>query len=313
MKTRDPKPTRNRRAPVARSSRDHLLDVRVRRSTAQRQRKSRVWRVMFGVTLWIAVAVGLVSGFRAVTNKFFLQNPEYNLRVVETDLDDLMTHDEAIRLSGLTMGANVFRLDLGAAERAFRGIDQIDTVSIQRNWPDTVRIRLRKRVPIAWLARAGADFSTDRALLLDAAGRTMKPYRVESAYWRLPVIFATDPDLIARGDLLAVADLHAALDLLTARAQRPQSLLNIRSIDITQGYALEVVDDSRAHLTFSPRDPGAQLDRVRKLLENCRETGRQLDTVNLIPKKYTPVRFMLVSLQGPPAPTGSSKPKKATD
>jgi cell division protein FtsQ len=289
-------PPRNRRTP-ARSSRSQLLDVRVRQSTARRQRKSRVFGVVFGVTLWVGIAVGAVYGFREITNRFFLQNPEYNLRVVDAQLDDLMSKDEALRLSGLTLGTNIFRLDLGAAEQAFRKIDQIKTVTIERDWPDTIRIKLTKRVPVAWLAKAGDNFSADRALLLDTDGGTMKPYRVEPEYWRMPVIFATDPALIQQGDVLAVADLKSALDLLTARAARPNSLLSIRSIDITKGYALEVIDASKAKLTFSPQDPGTQLDRVQKLLENCRETGRQLDTVNLIPKKYTPVRFMLVSLQ----------------
>lgn len=309
-KERDIPIARNRRVSGAKSARSHVLDVRVRRSTAQRQRKNRVLRTILGVTLWLGVAAGVVYGFQAVTNKFFLQNPEYNLRVVDTNLDDLMTHDEALRLSGLVLGTNIFRLDLGAAEQAFRRIDQIDTVTIQREWPATVRIHLTKRIPIAWLAKAGDDFSTEHAFLLDAAGRPMKPYRVEPEYWRLPVIFATDPALIRNGDLLATADLKAALDLLAARAARANSLLTIRSIDITQGYCLEVTDETKARITFSPKDPGTQLDRVQKLLENCRETGRQLDTVNLIPKKYTPVRFLLVSLQDPSA--ALDKPKAKT-
>lgn len=301
---------RNRRAP-ARSSRAQLLDVRVRQSTARRQRKSRVFGVVFGILLWVSVAAGAVYGFREITNRFFLQNPEYNLRVVDAQLDDLMSKDDALRVSGLTPGTNIFRLDLGVAEQAFRKIDQVDTVTIQRDWPDTVRITVTKRIPVAWLAKAGDNFSADRALLLDAAGGAFKPYRVEPEYWRLPVIFAPDPTLVQSGDILAAADLKAALDLLAARAVRPSSLLSIRSIDISKAYALEVTDANKAKLIFSPENPGIQIDRVQKLLENCRETGRQLDTVNLIPKKYTPVRFMLVSLQDDAEkPAADAKPNR---
>jgi hypothetical protein len=220
-----------------------------------------------------------------------------------------MTTEEALHISGFKLGENIFRLDLGAAEKAFRKIDQIATITIQRDWPATVRIKLTKREPVAWLARAGVDFSTDTALLLDASGSTMRPYRVEPEYWRLPVILASDPDLIQQGDRLAIADLKAALALIAARAARPDSLLEIRAIDITRGYAFEVTDANKAKLTFSPQDPGTQIDRVQKLLENCRETGRQLDTLNLIPKKYTPVRFMLLSLQEPP-PSAIEKPNR---
>ncbi len=285
----------NRRASGPRASREILLDVRVRRATARRQRKHRALRLFLGVTLWLTVAGGTIYGFHAVTQKFFLQNPEYNLRVIEADLDGLMSRDEALLLTGLHPGTNIFQLDLAAAERGLRAIDQVETISIRRDWPDTVRITLTKRHPVAWLAPAGRDFSADTALLLDAAGRTMRPYRIEPEYWRLPVIFAPDPALIQNQDPLATADLRAALDLLAARAQRPDHLLEVHSMDITKGFAITVTDAAKSRLVFSPEDPGEQLDRLQKLLENCRDTGRQLDSVNLIPKKYTPVRFLLVA------------------
>jgi cell division septal protein FtsQ len=297
--------TNNRNTPKRRAGtagtgrRDHLLDVRVRRSTAKRQRRRRVLGTVVGVTFWIALAVGAVFGFNTVVNKFFLQNPEYNLRVVDAELDDLMSRDEAMRMAGLSLGTNIFRVDLAAAEHAFQQIDQIENVTIQRDWPDKITIKLTKRIPIAWLARADAsNLAADHTLLLDANGHTMKPYRIEPDYWRLPVIYASDPDLIQQGDILAVADLQAALDLLAARAKRPGSLLEISSIDITKGYALDVIDADKAHFIFAPQDAGAQLDRLEKLLVNCRDNNRQLESVNLIPKKYTPVRFQLVAAAG---------------
>ncbi len=287
---------KNRRPGKTGSGREHLLDVRVRRSTAKRQRRHRVLRTVFGVILWVGLAAGAIFGFQAIVNKFFLQNPEYSLRVVDADLDDLMSRDEAMRLAGITLGKNIFQVDLGAAEQALQQIDQIENVTIQRDWPDKITIKLTKRVPIAWLARSDAgNLAADRTLLLDAKGHTMKPYRIEPDYWRLPVIYTPDPGLIQQGDILAVADLQAALDLLAERAKRHDSLLDISSIDITKGYALEVIDADKAHFTSAPQDPGPQLDRLQKLLVNCRDNNRQIESVNLIPKKYTPVRFQLVA------------------
>jgi hypothetical protein len=287
---------KNRRPSKDASSRDHLLDVRVRRSTAKRQRRHRTLRLVFGVTLWVSLAAGAVFGFHEIVDKFFLRNPEYNLRVVDAELDGLMSREEAMQIADIQPGKNIFLIDLGEAERALQKIDQINTVTLQRDWPDKITIRITKRIPIAWLAHAGAgDLSSDRSLLLDAKGHTMRPYRVEPEYWRLPVIYAPDPGLIQTGDILAVADLQAALDLLAERAKEPDSLLDIGSIDITKGYALEVIDQDKAHYTFAPQDPATQLKRVQKLLVNCRDTGRQIESVNLIPKKYTPVRFLLAS------------------
>jgi len=290
---------------------EHLLDVRVRRSTARRQRRHRTLRAIVSVVFWVGLAVGTGFGFHAIINKFFLQNPEYNLRVVDTDLDGLMSRDEAVRLAGLQLGTNIFRVDLGAAEHAFQQIDQIDTITIQRDWPDHVTIRLTRRIPIAWLARSGsADLSADRSLLLDADGRTMKPYRIEPEYWRLPVIYAVDPGLIQKGDILAVADLKAALDLLAERRHRDKSLFDIQSIDISKGYMLEVTDSAKTLYQFAPGEPGPQLDRLEKLLVNCHNTGRKLESVNLISKRNTAVRFVPVASPTPTPAAVVKTPRK---
>ncbi|MGH8047187.1 MAG: cell division protein FtsQ/DivIB [Chthoniobacterales bacterium] len=298
--------TSNRRQVKAGSQ--HLLDVRVRRSTAKRQRRHRVVRTVFTFIVWISLAVGTGFGFHEIVNKFFLKNPEYNLRVVDTDLDGLMTPAEAMKIAGIQTGKNIFRIDLGAAEHALRQIDQINKVTIERDWPDRVSIKITKRIPIAWLARAGTE-EDSHSLLLDAQGATIKPYRVEPEYWHLPVIFAPNPELIQKHDLLATADLQAALDLLAARSKKSDSVLSIVSMDISKGYAIEVVDADKAHITFAPEQPAAQLDRLQKLLLNCRETNRKLESVNLIPKKYTPVRFLLALNAAEPVAEPTPKPK----
>ncbi len=97
---------------------------------------------------------------------------------------------------------------------------------------DTLTIKLTKREPVAWLARAGdGETSAGRGLLLDAAGRTMQPYRIEPEYWRLPVIYVADPALVQQGDILSAADLHSALDLLADARVGPIACSRVCSID----------------------------------------------------------------------------------
>ena len=94
----------------------------------------------------------------------------------------------------------------------------------------------------------------------------MKPIASSPSTGSLPVIYATNPDLIQQGDILAVADLQAALALLAERGRRPGSLLDISSIDVTKGYAMDVVDADKAHFIFAggpgrPARPGAKAAR----------------------------------------------------
>ncbi len=276
----------------------HHLDVRVRRSTARRQRTNRLTRFLVGAILWIGIGTTTWFGFLAVTEKFFLTNPEYALQHVVVESGGLMTEEEVMDLTGITLGTNIFQIDLGSAERALREIQQIETVRIARDWPASISILITKHEPVAWLARSSAEaFRAEGNLLVTLEGRLMTPYKIEPDYWHLPVIYCADPDLVASGDTLAVADLQAALTLLAEHRRYPRSLLEIRSIDITKGYAFEITNDANAKILFAPGDPASQLERLEKLLQHCHETGRQLDTVNLIPKKFTPVKFLLAASQ----------------
>ncbi len=296
MKRRPTSKPLNRRGGKPSGGQQHLLDVRVRRSTARRQRSHRLTRLVAGAIVWLGVGAATYFGFIAVVGKFFLTNPEYDLRTVTVESGNLLTRDEVMRVAGVEFGTNIFKIDLGAAERELRRIRQIESVRIERNWPDSLVIEIKKRHPVAWLARASSEaFSSENSLLVDAGGALMEPYKIEPDFWRLPVISCPDPQLIASGDTLAIADLAAALELLAEHGRNPQSLLHIRSVDITRGYAIEITTDSNAKIFFAPAAPAPQLARLDKLLDHCIETGRQLEMANLVPKKYTPVRFLMAS------------------
>ena len=159
---------KNRRPSKDASSRDHLLDVRVRRSGGDSRHRS--LQFILGLVLWISLALSYF-GFQAMIGKFFLHNPEYNLSVVGRPVGRPHDPRRGHPAHRATLEENIFRVDLTQAEHALEQIDQVESVTIERDWPNKVTIRLTKRVPVAWLARAGAgDLAADHTLLLDAQG-----------------------------------------------------------------------------------------------------------------------------------------------
>jgi hypothetical protein len=134
----------------------------------------------------------------------------------------------------------------------------------------------------------------------------MKPFRVEPEFWHLPVIYCADMNTVATGDILARADLQAAIDLLTEILKRPDSHLKVRSLDITSGHTIRVNTADNSLILFSPENPIAQLDKLEPLLVHCHETARPLEFANLIPSRYTPVRIQMVSAPEPVVPAPSS-------
>ncbi len=274
----------------------HVLDVRVRRSTVRRQRSRRIVTIGLGLVLWSSLIAATWFGFHAITDKFFFSNPEYTLRHLRIETQELLTESEVTQVTGIRAGANIFQIDLAAAEKALRKLDQVATVRITRDWPDRISVEVTKRSPIAWISdRPAATVSSEHALLIDRSGRTMKPFRVEPEFWHLPVIYCADMNAVASGDILALADLQAAIDLLTEILKRPESYLKVRSLDITSGHTIRLNTADNSLILFSPEDLTAQLDKLEPLLIHCHETARPLEFANLIPSRYTPVRIQMVS------------------
>jgi hypothetical protein len=102
--------------------------------------------------------------------------------------------------------------------------------------------------------------------------------------------------------------------LRQALSEIPEEGFRIISIDVSKPYATVVTDASNARFTFGNNDLPAQLDRLRKLLAHCRDTGRRIDTANLIVTRNTPVTFVLTpETRGPritPAPAAKKSAQR---
>ena len=294
----------NRRLRIAPRA-EHLLDVKMRAATARRQRlqkaSSLIWKIVLLACLATASYLGVTTGME----KFFFQNPEYTLRHVSMTLDNVLTREDVLSITDIHEGENIFSVNLAKAENALRATQVISDVHIERNLPDQIAITITARTPVAWIAplQDGSDpYSPENALLVDADGGFMKPKHILSDYYRLPVIYGVRTANIRNGELLDKEDLHLALALLDKSIRNTKNLLNIRTLDISKGYCITVVNDRNAKIIFDETKFDEQLARLRTLLEHCQRSGQELKSVNLMVQRNTPVTFLIAS-----APTASDK------
>ena len=281
----------------------HLLNVKVRAVTARRQRRQKISSFFWVTALLAILCIAAWLGIATALDKFFFSNPDYTLKHVTLELDSVMT--------GIREGDNIFRVDLANAEKALRAVPQVGDVCIERRLPDHISITVTARHPVAWVAPIEKDadpFDPEKSLLVDDAGFLMKPRIIQPEFYHLPVIYGVQSDNIRDGEPLHNEDLHRALALLDEVARHPECLLNIRSMNISKGYCVEVVSDRKARVTFSTEDYSEQLGRLRQLLEHCRDTGRELDSVNLMVRRNTPVTFVMA----PPAAEKIASPGQRT-
>lgn len=297
-------------------TRRRVLNVRMRSATARRKRQ----RLLFGFSATVAslLLVGGTAWFAIdqVLDRFFFHNPAYSVSSVELDLDDILTPEDFRAETGIREGENIFLIDIAAADRHLRGIPMVADVSIERILPDRMRVTLVSREPVAWVD-SGTDssmpYDASSMLLVDASGILMKPRLVRSDFHSLPVIHGVDTAGVLEGNALQNDDLKKAIALLDEAASRPGSLLRLRSLNIAKGYCIDTITDAGVRVKFGRTGFARQLEKLERLLAHCRNTGRELESVNLLVEKNTPVRFAMAALPPPAAKAApvKSQPKKS--
>lgn len=281
------------------SPRNHLLDVKIRTSTARRRRRETATRWVTKAVVLALLAAGSIYGVREALDKFFFHNPEYTLQRITVELDGVLTREELLSMTGLREGVNIFSVDLGAVERTLRAVPEAASVRIERRLPSELSVQLAARRPVAWVAlqdEGAADpRSPEKSLLTDEAGFLVRARHLRPEYLHLPIIYGVRSDNLHEGEGLQDRDFLAALELLKTVSGRPDSLLDIRSLNVEKGYCVTVVSGQNARIVFGMKDFPEQLARLDKLLAHCQETGRTLDAVNLMVRRNTPVTFLVAA------------------
>jgi cell division septal protein FtsQ len=290
-------------------SRAHLLDVRMRTSTTRRRRQQTIARWVTKLLVLATIGTAAFFGLRTALDRFLFRNAEYTLRRISFNLDGILTREEALAATGLHEGVNIFAVDLAKVETALREIPQVQDVRIDRNLPDQIDVSITARRPVAWVAapdEKGDPSASEKSLLVDASGFLLRPRRVLPEYFHLPAIYGVKSDNVRNGETLPSEDLGLALELIETLSRHPESLLHIRTIDTSRGYCIEVTNDANARILFATSDFEEQLSRLQQLLEHCDESGRALESVNLMVKRNTPVTFVASAAPPPEVPPASA-------
>jgi len=295
--------TGNRRRATRSPSRHHLMELNVRTASIKRQRRSRVSGLLWKVSAVVIVVALLAVIARLAAEKFFFKNAEYSLRHLVTHLNGVMSEEELVGLTGLAQGKNIFSFDLELANRKLAALPEVRSVSMERILPDTIEVGLERRKPVFLFAAPGAEgeevsetFVPGKTYLCDRDGVMMQPPRLDDIYLHLPVLKGINVTEAIPGQRLKSESLATAIRLQQALSELPQETFSIRTVDVTKPYAAVVTDASNARYTFGTlgnQDLPAQLERLRKLLDHCQETGRKIDTANLMLSRNTPVTFVL--------------------
>jgi cell division protein FtsQ len=151
----------------------------------------RFGRILIGlVALLICVAAGVCFW---LVRSFFLTDPHFRIdssSQIQSVGNTEFTRAQLLQVFGSDIGRNIFYVPLAKREAALEAEPWIRHAEVMRLLPDTIRIRIEERTPVAFV-RIGHDIE-----LVDAGGTilNMSPSTLAAHHYSFPVVTGLDPN-----------------------------------------------------------------------------------------------------------------------
>src|SRR5438046_4390713 len=262
---------RNQRVSNPREAKhEDLGEVEVRAGKATQHRNRRVLVFISKIVLAAAICAGIYFGARLGMRRFFFENPEYRLAMIDVQTDGTLQRDQVLKTADLREGANIFEVNLAHVHRVLQQLPQVDEVEVVRKLPGEIDIRILERKPIAWITsekQISDPFQSDVAFLIDARGVLMKEKKLLPEYLGLPLITGCSAESLEPGKTVESFEAKAALELLRqSTASFMQTRFQVREIDVSKGYCLVVSDKNHTRVTFGFDNLDTQLNELEQSL-----------------------------------------------
>ncbi|HEX3890325.1 MAG TPA: FtsQ-type POTRA domain-containing protein, partial [Verrucomicrobiae bacterium] len=261
-----------------RLSRGHVLDVKLR-SSQVRATRTRLAAIASGVLFGTVFGLYLLwrSGEWAL-DKFVYENSEFAIQNIQVQTDGVIAPEELRRWSGVKPGANLIALDLASVKRNLELVSTIDSVSVERILPRTLKIRVTEREPVAQVDVPRADASGGISVTvfqLDADGVVMQPLDprlcvvpLSQISEQLPAITGLNVYQLQPGHRVESPQVQAALQLLGAFDHSPMAgLVDLRRVDVSSPQVIVVTTEQGSEITFGLENLPQQLARWRQIYD----------------------------------------------
>jgi cell division septal protein FtsQ len=303
---------RKRKSTNRRLGRVRVLDVKLRSSQV---RAARARRIIIGLGVCFGTVLGLYALWclgAFTLNKLVYENKSFAIQQVDIQTDGVISADQLRRWSGVRPGQNLLALKLEDVKRDLEMQAVIESVSVERILPGTLRLRITERVPVAQVmvpvqrSGGGLDskiFQIDEngyvMLPLDPRQRAVPPTQSDD---QLPLILGIRNEL-QPGRKLDSLQVQAALKWIDAfESSEMANIVDLKKIDVVSPEVLIVTTGQGSEVTFGINDFEKQLLRWQKIHEECARSNRTIATLNLAVSENTPLRFSDATVAPPSAP-----------
>src|SRR5215469_5491020 len=304
-----------------RLGRVRVLDVKLR---ASKVRAARARRAIIALGVCFGTVFGLYASWclgELALNKFVYENPSFSIQQIDVQTDGVISRDQLRRWSGVKTGQNLLALDLARVKRDLEMMPIIESVSVERILPCSLRLRVSERVPVAQTELpvprpgGGLDLKTYQLdengyvmLPLDPRQRAAPPTQTDEA---LPVILGINASDLQPGRKLDSTQVQAALKWIGAFESSPMAnLVDLKKIDVLSPEVLVVTTGQGSEITFGLENFDQQLLRWQRVQQECTRLNKTIATLNLAVAENTPLRFSDATVSPPSTPKALTKPQR---
>jgi len=273
--------------------RENVLDVKARSESVSRRRvQVALMAVLFGVGI-VGSAWGLWKGGEYVLDRFVYENESFSIARIDIRSNGVITRERLLQWAGVAEGDNLIDLDLPVIKRNMELAPNIRSVSLERQLPNVLKIRVWERKPVARVVAVspgkGKDGLSRTVYLLDSEGCVILPvdpkWRVAKARQReksLPLLVNLDPSELRIGQQVESLGVRAALDLAQAFPKSPMhGEAMITTIDVSAPTTLLVRDETGSRITFGLENHELQLVRWRLIRDRGAAQGLRIESLDV--------------------------------
>jgi len=297
-----------------RHSRGYVLDVKL---SASQRRETRLRRLtlFLGSSFILFLTVFIIwRGGELLLRRFVFENQAFAIRGLEIETDGVLSTEQIRTWAGVRMGDNLLALDMARVERDLKLVPAIESVSMERALPGTLRVRVTEREPIAQvvLPQVHAANGTEGGVYtLDVNGYFMFPIEAVQrttpavqANDHLPIIVGIPARDVRPGRQSETPQVLAALALVRDFERSPMAgLVDLKQVDVTTPGSLVVTTGQGNELTFGLSDFDAQLRRWRLVHDYAQRFGKHISALDLMVANNAPMLWTDASgITPPPAP-----------
>ncbi|MFT5883446.1 MAG: hypothetical protein ACI9FG_001961 [Crocinitomicaceae bacterium] len=260
------------------------------------QSRKAVWGAFKIALILAALGAAGIYGTRYVQNHF-LTSPEFTLRHLELETNGFLNESEVAKIAEIDPSGTIFSFKIDQAEARLIARPEVVAAAIERRLPDTVKITLTERVPVAWIAcpKLGmAGRNPLSGILMDADGVI---FTCQGSLWdvarNLPVIDISTAEAheFPIGEKMTNKDAARALSLISLIDGVVKGEWTVKRVAAANFYKLIMTSNDNVEATFGMYEHERQLNDLIAARNHAKETGRELEWINLLPKHNIPGNF----------------------